>query len=319
MNQLIIGTLLMAITTLASISAKANAPKDEAAITTIIESVATLADTKNFEDLEKLYEDEVTVDYSSLNGGELELLSAQALMTQWAAVLPGFDLTRHQLSEIKVSVEGDVALASAMVRADHYLGEFFWQVSGSYHYTLKRNQNSWRISNHTFKLKAEKGTRDVFTYAMANAKENPVPYLLRLQTQSAVKRFLTSLEQKDMQTFATLWAEDAVQDMPYAPDGFPKRVSGANNIIKHYSGWPENAGKADFTSELVFYSMQNPKMVFVEFKGNVDIVTTGRTYLQQYGGLFHVEDGKITLFREYFNPEPFKYAFGLSEGASFSK
>ena len=31
------------------------------------------------------------------------------------------------------------------------------------------------------------------------------------------------------------------------------------------------------------------------------------------GGLFHVKNGKIQLFREYFDPKPFVYAFGLDE------
>ena len=42
-----------------------------------------------------------------------------------------------------------------------------------------------------------------------------------------------------------------------------------------------------------------------------------RLPLQWYGGLFHVVDGKINLFREYFNPGPFVFAFGLDEGGGF--
>ena len=55
-------------------------------------------------------------------------------------------------------------------------------------------------------------------------------------------------------------------------------------------------------------------MVFAEFRGTVEIIPTGRTYEQTYGGLFHVENGKIRLFREYYDPAAFKYAFGLDEG-----
>jgi fermentation-respiration switch protein FrsA (DUF1100 family) len=53
-----------------------------------LESVATLADLREFEALEKLYAPEVRVDYTSLAGGEPEVKSAAALMTQWAGVLP---------------------------------------------------------------------------------------------------------------------------------------------------------------------------------------------------------------------------------------
>ncbi|WP_255414065.1 nuclear transport factor 2 family protein [Pleurocapsa sp. CCALA 161] len=123
--------------------------------------------------------------------------------------------------------------------------------------------------------------------------------------------FLTSLEDKDMDKFASVWAEDAVQDMPFSPEGFPKRVEGKANLIKHYAAWPETSGKANFIDELVFYPMQDATMVFAEWRGNVEIITTGRNYNQRYGGLFHVVDGKIELFREYYDPIVFKDAFGL--------
>ncbi|MEM9978360.1 MAG: nuclear transport factor 2 family protein, partial [Cyanobacteria bacterium P01_D01_bin.2] len=109
------------------------------------------------------------------------------------------------------------------------------------------------------------------------------------------------------------WAEDAVQDMPFSPEGFPKRVEGRDNLIQHYAAWPEISGDASFTDELVFYPMADPTMVFAEWRGVVDILPTGRLYEQQYGGLFHVVDGQIQLFREYYNPIVFSVAFGLDE------
>lgn len=285
--------------------------KDEASIKTIIESVGTLADSGNFESLEGLYAEEVEVDYTSLTEGEIELKSAQKLMTEWASVLPGFDLTRHELSNIKVNVEGDKATARADVTADHYLDDMFWQVKGDYLYKLEKIDGAWRITSHKFNSKEETGTRDVFAPAIEKAGSNPASYIQRQKTEAAVLEFLTALEEKDMEKFAGVWADDAVQDMPYSPKGFPKRVSGKENIINHYSSWPEVSGKAEFTDNIIFYPIQDPQMVFVEFQGRVDIKPTGREYIQTYGGLFHVENGKIKLFREYYNPEPFKYAFGL--------
>ena len=299
--------------------ALADTAQDKAAIKTIVESVGTLADTGNFEALEKLYAEEVEVDYTSLAGGEVELKSPQGLMAQWASVLPGFDLTRHELSNIIVKIDGHKAIATADVVADHYVSDLFWQVKGDYLYKLEKGSEGWQITSHIFNLTSEEGTRDVFGPAAENATANPAPYVLRQKTQQAVRDFLTALEEKDMEKFASVWAEDALQDMPYVPEGFPKRVNGKDNLIAHYAAWFENSGDADFTSQLVFYPMQNPKMVFAEFKGNADIIPTGRKYDQHYGGLFHVENGKIKLFREYFDPESFKYAFGLDEGEDFHK
>jgi ketosteroid isomerase-like protein len=292
---------------------------DQAAVTTVVESVATLADLREFDALKRLYAPEVRVDYSSLTGGKPEVKSNSALISEWAGVLPGFDRTRHTIRDVVVKLDGDRAAATAQVTADHWVDGKHWQVSGHYDYALVRDGREWRITAHKLTISGEKGSRDVFGPATAAAKADPDPYLIRQQALGAVLQFLTGLEEKDMAKVNSVWAEDAAQEMPYAPDGFPKRVSGREALIKHYSGWPENAGKARFTEGIRFYPTQDPSIVFVEFHGVSEIKPTGRTYDQRYAGLFHVENGKIALFREYFDPTVFRYAFGLDEGGSFRR
>ena len=289
------------------------ATPDEAAIETIVESVANLADRGNFESLEKLYAQEVEVDYTSAFGGEVELKSPQALMTQWASSLPGFDRTRHEISNIETEVKGNKATATADVTADHYLDNMFWQIAGSYEYGLVKEDGQWTIDKMTFIAESEQGSRDIINQAVEQATIDPSTYIQHQQTKQAVIDLLTSLEDKDMDKFADLWAEDAVQDMPFSPQGFPKRVEGLANLIKHYSAWPKISGQANFTNQLIFHPMQDATMVFAEWRGNVEIIPTKRTYKQRYGGLFHVVDGKIELFREYYDPIVFKDAFGLDE------
>lgn len=312
LNSLIIGVLLVFILSFSSVKADDSA-KDEAAIKTIVESVGSLADRGNFEALEKLYAPEIEVDYTSLAGGEVEMKSPKSLMTQWASMLPGFDRTRHEISNILVNINGKTAIATADFVADHYVEKLFWQVKGDYLYRFTKENGQWLIAAHKLNLREETGTRDVFGLASEKARQNPVSYIKRQQTVQTVTDFLVALEIKDMEKFANTLADDMVQDMPFSPEGHPKRVSGKVNIIKLFSDWPEVSGKADFTSNLRFYPMVDPEMVFVEYKGAVDIIPTGRKYLQTYGGLFHVENSKIRLFREYYDPVPFVYAFGLDK------
>ena len=307
----ITGVSLMTLAVNPSDSFKVTAP-DEATIHTIVESVANLADRGNFESLEQLYAEEVEVDYTSAFGGEVELKSPQGLMIQWASTLPGFDRTRHEISNIETEINGNTATATADVTANHYLDEMFWQITGSYEYGLVKEDGQWVIDKMTFLAESEQGSRDVIDKAVEQAKVNPSTYIQRQQTKQAVIDFLKSLEDKDMGKFASVWAEDAVQDMPFSPEGFPKRVEGKANLIQHYAAWPEISGEANFTQNLVFYPMQDATMVFAEWRGDVEIIPTGRQYKQQYGGLFHVVDGKIELFREYYDPIVFKYAFGLN-------
>lgn len=309
----LLGITIMNLTTTPISQANIQQP-DIAAIETVVQGVATLADLENFAALETLYSDEVEVDYSSLTGGEPELKSNQALMTEWAAILPGFDQTHHCITDISVTLNNDrTASATAQVTADHYVADLHWQVSGHYLYQLEKEMDAWKIVGHTFNLTDESGTRDVFALASEQAKQNPNDYLKQQHTRQTVQQFLKALEEKNMEAFADTLAEDMVQDMPYSPVGFPTRVTGKANVEALYSQWPETSGKTDFTSQLKFYPMTDPEKVFVEFTGEVEIIPTGRMYHQKYGGLFHIEKGKIKLYREYYNPEPFKYAFGLEK------
>lgn len=309
------GAIMMTLAT-ATLSPAQATPADEAAVKTIVESVAILADTRNFEALEALYADEVMVDYSSLSGEPAELRSPPALMNEWAATLPGFDRTRHALSDVEASVSGDSATARADVVAGHWIDGAYWEVEGHYDYALIRGDEGWRITEMTFTLEDETGSRDVFGPAMEAAAATPPSYVTRQRTRQAVIDFLEGLEEKNMDRVNGVWAEDAVQDMPYNTEGTPSRVVGRDALIALYSGWPENAENANFTDSLVFYPMRDPQIVFVEYRGRVDIVPTGREYRQTYGGLFHVnEAGKITLFREYYDPRAFQYAFAIGETA----
>jgi ketosteroid isomerase-like protein len=297
----------------------AASPPDEAAVRTVVESVATLADRGEFDALEHLYAPEVRVDYTSLAGGEPEVKSASALMTQWAGVLPGFDRTRHAVANVKVRLNGSTAIATADVVADHWIGALHWRVTGRYDYGLVRDGREWKITAHKLTVTGEQGTRDVFAPAAAAAQARPNAYLVRQRSRQVVLDFLTGLEDKDMERVNGVWAEDAVQEMPYAPAGFPSRVVGREALIRQYASWPQNAGRARFTDGIRFYATQDPQIVAVEYHGVSEIVTTGRTYDQRYFGLFHIDDGKITLFREYFDPNVFSHAFGLNEGRAFDQ
>lgn len=173
-------------------------------------------------------------------------------MSLWASSLPGFDRTRHQISNIETKIKENKATATADVTANHYLDEMFWQIARSYEYGLVKEDGQWVIDKMTFLAESEQGDRDVIDKAVEQASSNPSTYIQRQQTKQAVINFKKSLEDKDKD------------------------------------------------------------MVFAEWHGEVEIISR-RQYKQQYGGLSHVVDGKIKLFREYYDPIVFKNAFGLDE------
>lgn len=125
---------------------------------------------------------------------------------------------------------------------------------------------------------------------------------LRKRAIAQVHAFLDLLSAKDMANWSELWADDAVQDMPYAPTGFPNRVEGKAMLVRHYSSLPASTGRMAFVARVV-HPLVDPNTVLVEYRGEIEIVATGKSYDNRYAGLFSFDaDGKLKLFREYFDP-----------------
>lgn len=147
--------------------------RDEAQIRSNINSYADLADQNAFEYLGRLFAPQLVVDYTALWGGEAQTVKREALMKQWAGFLPGFDNTYHQPSNLKVKLGGDSATASMDFTASHWLGDKgFWQVSGSYEFTLSRAGDNWQITSVKLVNPSEKGNRDILQAAPKHAQEN---------------------------------------------------------------------------------------------------------------------------------------------------
>ncbi|QIA63070.1 nuclear transport factor 2 family protein [Vibrio astriarenae] len=146
--------------------------QDEAKVRSNVQGFSALADQGAFEYLGRLFASEVTVDYTSLWGGEPATVSNVELMQQWAGFLPGFDTTFHELEAPMVTVQGSTATANVNFTARHWLGESgFWSVSGSYDFTLSKVGEDWVIEALKLNLEDETGSRDVLAEAPKFAVE----------------------------------------------------------------------------------------------------------------------------------------------------
>jgi len=145
--------------------------RDVAALRAAVRNFTAFADSGLFTELEKLFAAELHLDYSSLNGSEPALISASALMQQWASVLPGFDLTFHELSDVQIKHAADHAELTANVCAEHFIADLFWRVRGSYDFRFRREHGRWLIDALRFNLRDESGSREVFGPAIAAAQQ----------------------------------------------------------------------------------------------------------------------------------------------------
>lgn len=159
--------------------------QDEARIRSTIHSFSALADQGAFEYLGRLFAPVVSVDYTSLFGGEVKQTPREVLMQRWESFLPGFDTTYHELRDLKVELTEHGATVNVDFTASHWLGdEGFWEISGEYEFTLEiasptdtadstlNAPNQWQITGVKAIGKRESGSRDVLGEVAKFAEQN---------------------------------------------------------------------------------------------------------------------------------------------------
>ncbi len=136
----------------------------------------------------------------------------------------------------------------------------------------------------------------------------------RASNEQTVRDFLRFLAAEDIEAWAELFAEDGVQENPYAPPGFPKRFDGRAAIKAHYATLP---GTFDYMRypDLVVRQTLDPDEVVAEFRGDIKLKGADRKYDNRYCCIFRFDmAGKIKTYREYFDPLVLTEAFADHDG-----
>lgn len=133
----------------------------------------------------------------------------------------------------------------------------------------------------------------------------------RNANEHTVLSYYTTLMQKDMQAFADLWADDATQEVPFAPeiDGFDPVWKGKEKILAYYNiAIPGRRDHVFWIHEI--HQTNDSECLIVEASAHSIVASTGKSYDQRYIVNFRLREGKIVLMREYVNPLAFMKAFG---------
>jgi hypothetical protein len=111
--------------------------------------MAWYTDHREWDALASVFADEVTLDYTSLNGGEAVSLTPDRIVAAWRDTLGGFASTQHLLANHLVDIDADSAICTASFQATHRKAEAFgaslWTLGGSYRFDLVRVEGAWRI------------------------------------------------------------------------------------------------------------------------------------------------------------------------------
>ncbi|WP_211222343.1 nuclear transport factor 2 family protein [Actinokineospora enzanensis] len=121
-------------------------------------------DQREWERLGEVFADRVSLDYTSLNGGEPVTLAPEVIIGAWRDALGGYDSTHHLLTNHLVTVAGDEAVCTAAFLATHRLGSALggslWTLGGTYRFSLTRSDR-WRIDGMVMTAVWGDGNRDL--------------------------------------------------------------------------------------------------------------------------------------------------------------
>lgn len=142
---------------------------EQAKARAIVAGITAAVDLQDWARLQTLFEDQLTLDYTSLWGGTPQEISREELLHQWRSLLPGFDATWHQLGEAEVSVDRPHARVTTPVKGIHLIGGEAWIVEGRYEVALACFHDRWRIRALTYLNERETGDRKLAEIAKQRA------------------------------------------------------------------------------------------------------------------------------------------------------
>lgn len=131
---------------------------------TIIQQVKDLfagADERNWQKVENTMSATVLLDDSSMTGNPAASLTPEEISSGWAAFLPGFDRTHHELSGFTVQTNDDLAMVHYTGHAIHYIDDEVWMVDGTYDTQLKLIDGTWLITAHTLNFIQQSGNTEL--------------------------------------------------------------------------------------------------------------------------------------------------------------
>ncbi len=109
------------------------------------------------------------------------------------------------------------------------------------------------------------------------------------------------LLKQDIDGFVDLFAPDGVIELPFAGPGMPSRLAGQQAIRDYSHRMAASPLRIDDLEATALYHTDDPEVVVIELATRGTVTSTGRTFAGTSIQVFRIRDGKIVLFRDYFN------------------
>ncbi|MDX8349968.1 nuclear transport factor 2 family protein [Cognatiyoonia sp. IB215446] len=140
---------------------------DQAEMVRIADAIDAGVDAKDWDLTRSFFTDEITVDFTSLVGGEPATIPADALIAEWSGNLTAEKTSFHLRVNHRVTFDGpDAATMVSHGYAWNRMesgglpengGEALWEVWGTYEHGFARTEDGWKVNAMTFTATAERG------------------------------------------------------------------------------------------------------------------------------------------------------------------
>lgn len=139
-----------------------------------------------------------------------------------------------------------------------------------------------------------------------------------LAIESMFRRGLESLVSGQPREWIDMWDDAGTIEFPFAPEGYPQRLSGKANIAAYMNSLPDHLQFFEFP--YVFFYHTTHDVTVVEFSCNGKAVATGRPYRQKYVAVLELtQEGRISIYRDYWNPLVAVNALGRAPGTGHDR
>jgi ketosteroid isomerase-like protein len=107
---------------------------------------------------------------------------------------------------------------------------------------------------------------------------------------------------KDLDGCADLFALNGVHELPFAPPGIPRRLEGRETLREYFAAITGTPLKHTRFENMTVYETADPGVIIAEYDAHGTVTSTGRSYQLRYVQVMKVQEGQITLWRDYWDP-----------------
>src|SRR5690606_36983211 len=95
-----------------------------------------------------------------------------------------------------------------------------------------------------------------------------------------------------------------VHELPFAPPAAPRRLQGRERIREYFTTTLTHVPLAfEEFRPVAVHVTTDPDVLVAEYDAHGTVTTTGRPFTTRYVWVLEVFDGRITRWRDYWNPQ----------------